>query len=412
VKAYEDGTAYLVVLAALLPLFLLAATGAFLARTDLLVAAWAKRERMLFYEAEGGMEKVLSQLGTPGKSPLPDEVFDPPWEDPCLPVQEGVAVEEPMLWTIAPLPDSADIDGDPSTPAVLFSRSFGYGGSPHEEGGYPVFEIELAVGSGGALKVLVAEATPLAVKPRVSAAWSLSGPVSLDGPVFVSGLDHGPDGSVAPDRSRDLPAFRATGEVTLLAGAGRSDGGRGRLSEGDEYNPPQGPLDVLDSGPCLQDVESLPPPVRSGELRGVACTQESYRGSIAGEGILIVHNPRFLPGAYEASRLFHEEGVMTGDYDPRYDHLDPDSQPALLEVEGGVFLGLVVADAVSVIDRDAGVTGALVTLSRSPRTVRAWADFNVLYSKEVLEGAGRGDPFCLLGFTPVDGPSDRLLLQE
>ena len=57
-----------------------------------------------------------------------------------------------------------------------------------------------------------------------------------------------------------------------------------------------------------------------------------YAGPLAGEGILVVHNPAFDPLRHEASRRALEEGVFVEGYDPAYSHLEPARQPARLEV--------------------------------------------------------------------------------
>ena len=124
-----------------------------------------------------------------------------------------------------------------------------------------------------------------------------------------------------------------------------------------------------------------------------------YFGPLSGAGLFIVHNPLFLPRLYEASRMAIEEDVFTPDYDPLYSHLDPDNQPALLEIAaGGRFEGLIVADALGTFFGETTIIGGVVTLSRSPRHVMVEAPVEILYSREAIARAGRGPLAHRLGF--------------
>lgn len=301
----------------LLPLSLLAALGMYIARADLMIFAHMKRERAVFYAAGEILEGVLSQLREPATSPLPDEAFRPPWDMETLPVRKGLAGRHEFRWRIDHLADLRDLDGNPDTPVILFNGSFGYGESPFEEGGYPVFQVEVLAADGGTRKAVVTEVTPLPLNPTVEAAWSAGGGLVLEGPVTVSGRDHDLDGLLYADPSRDLPGLLARGSVFLVGGAfaaGAPDG----AASAPRPELPGDPLEVLNTGGALKDLSALPPPPEEGRLQGVFFTDRTYQGPLEGEGVLIIHNPRFLPGPFEASRVFFEEGVLTEDFDPSY----------------------------------------------------------------------------------------------
>lgn len=399
----EEGSALMMTIATLLVLTLLAALGMFVAHADLMISARAKREREIFYAAEAGLEEALSKLRGPSPPTIAAEAFHDPWEDPTVPVQRGTAGRCEVRWSIRHLHDPRDRDGNPSTPVVLFNRRFGYRYSPFESGGYPVFQVEVLAEMEGARKALVAEVTPIAMNPAARAAWSAGGGVVLDGPIMLSGMDHDAAGVLLPDRSLDLPGILSGGPVSLLGGA-HVTGGTGRIS-----GAPEDPLAVLNAAGTLEDLEELGSPEGKGALEGVLYSRGSFQGPLSGEGVLVVHNPLFLPGPFEASRLFLEEGVLTEEYDPEYSHLDPASQPAVLDIlSGGEFRGLIVADAVTGIGEATAVTGAVVTLSRSPMHVRADASLDVLFSAEVLAKVGRGPLSHRLGLKVLEGPSGHL----
>jgi hypothetical protein len=392
----------------LLPLSLLAALGAYVARIDLMIFAHMKRERAVFYAAGEILEGVLAELREPDSSPLPDEAFRPPWDMGTLPLRQGLAGRYEFRWRIDHLNDLRDLDGDPGTPVVLFNGSFGYGESPFERGGYPVFQVEVLAADGGARKSLVTEVTPLPLNPTVEAAWSAGGELVLEGPVTVSGRDHDLDGLPYTDPSRDLPGLLAGGPVVLFGGAlaaGAPDG----AAAAPRPELPGDPLEVLNTGGALRELSALPPPPEGGRLQGIFFTGRTYLGPLEGEGVLVVHNPRFLPRPFEASRIFFEEGVLTEDFDPSYSHLDPACQPAVLDIlAGGSFRGLVVADAVVSVTDGTTIIGALFTLSRSPQRLRAEAPVDILFSRESLARAGRGPLSLRLDFKALEEPSRRL----
>jgi hypothetical protein len=373
-----------------------------------MIFAHMKRERVVFYAAGEILENVLAELRGPLASLLPDEAFRPPWDMGPFPVREGLAGRHEFRWRIDYLADPRDLDGDPVTSAILFNRSFGYGASPFERGGYPVFRVEVLAADGGTRKAVMAEVTPLPVNPAVEAAWSAGGGVVLDGPVTVSGRAHDLDGRLLPDRSLDLPGLLARGPVVLVGGAlatGAPDG----VPEALRRELPGDPLEILNTGGALKVLSALPSPPEGGPLQGIFFTGRSYMGPLEGEGVLVVHNPRFFPGPFEASRIFFEEGVLTEEFDPAYSHLDPACQPAVLDiVTGGSFRGLVVADAAAAVADGTTIIGALVTLSRSSRILRAEAPVEILFSRESLARAGRGPLSLRLGFKALEEPSRRL----
>jgi len=404
----EAGSAVMAALVLLLPLSLLAALGIYIARIDLMVFAHMKRERVVFYAAGEILEDALSQLRDPAASPLPDEAFRPPWDMGTLPLRQGLAGRHEFRWRIDHLADLRDLDDDPDTPVILFNGSFGYGESPFERGGYPVFQVEVLAADGGIRKAVVTEVTPLPLNPTVEAAWSAGGGLVLEGRVTVSGQDHDLDGLLYADPSRYLPGLLARGPVVLVGGA-LAVGAPGGAADAPRPELPGNPLEVLNAGGALKDLSTLPPPPEGERLQGIFFTGRTYRGPLEGEGVLVVHNPRFLPGPFEASRIFFEEGLLTEDFDPSYSHLDPDCQPAVLDIlEGGSFQGLVVADAaVSAMDGTT-IIGALFTLSRSPQRLRAEAPVKILFSRESLARAGRGPLSLRLGFKVLAEPSRRL----
>ncbi len=376
------GSALLPVVAVLSLLSLAAAMSLLAAEADLLVAVRAVRERAAALAAEGALATALEEIAAPGAVAA----------DAFL-AQRPPAVVSTRTWRDGPwgcrsvarsIPDAADADADPATGLVLFDRSFGYEGAPGETGGFPVFQVAVTVEDGQSAGAAVAEVTPVSCLPEIAAAWTSSGALDLAGAVLVSGAaGEGEDAA-------SVPAILARGPV-LVDGVVVVEGGAGAIVTDPALAQPAGPLELLRAGSTLPSLAALPEPPGAGRLAGVAWSRGDWTGAVEGSGILVVHNPDFDPVRHEASRLLLEEGLVTEEWDPAYSHLDPSRRPAELRTApGGEFRGLVVADVVSPPGAAASVTGALVTLSRSPQRIEAGAALTVRHSRPALAGCGRG----------------------
>ena len=190
----------------------------------------------------------------------------------------------------------------------------------------------------------------------------------------------------------------------------------GAVIEGEQLADPQMPLytgvlQILNAGGTLSRLEELPEPVRGGNQDGLIWSRGDYSGSLEGKGIFIVHNPAFDPVKYEASRTALENGLFGDGYDPAYSHLDPNKQPARLDLSiGGAFSGVIIADAVGSATTQFTLTGALITLIRSPLAVTALSPLRIIGSRAAIESSGRGALSRQVGFRPVamtSEPSDQ-----
>lgn len=388
----EKGGALLLVLAVLLSLSLIMALEMIAVRADLLLAQNRKKERETFYAVEAGLHQALLSLNDPDDSPLPADVFTEPRPEFSTEVLRGSLAGWSFQWRAHLLNDSRNSDADPATSVLLFNRSFGYAGSPLLSGGFPVVRIRLLAERNGSRGALIADVTPLVLNPSLASGWTAGGGIALKGEFFISGREHDYEGRILPDSSGDVGGVLAGGEVLL----GEEAFIAGRTGKEIIVDPQSGladaPLSLLNPGDTLADMEDLPPPPEDGgSISGMVYFPGDFHGPLRGEGVVVVHNPRFLPAAYEASLLAVEEGIITSAYDPDYSHLDPACQPAVLEIlDGGIFKGLVVADSIGAVFDETTVVGAVVTLSRSLMEVRAEEPMTVLYSGETLAKVSRG----------------------
>lgn len=380
----ERGGALVAAVGVLCTMTLLATMGLMAGGADLAIAKRLARERSSFYAAESALEDTLLELAS-GDNPVPEAAYHAPWSPPGVP---------PRCWQDGPwscsrrvrlIPDVRDLDGDPATTVLLFNRSCGRQGSPVARGGYPVFQVLVTAESGESRQAIAAEVVPVTCAPAVTAAWTAAGPLHLSGDIRVAG-------------AATLDAVSGSGAVLLSGGA---------VVEGANAVAPQEPLPAdilrfLNAGATLTTLAELPEPPSGAPLRGLLWSRGDYSGPLDGEGILVVHNPSFDPVKHEASRLALEEGLLVEGRDPAYSHLDPTRQPARLGFGvGGAYRGVIVADVVGGTATAFTLTGALVTLSRSPLAVASSAQLRVLGSREAIGNAGRGALRHLTAFRPV-----------
>lgn len=387
----ERGSALVAALGLLSAMTLLATMSLLAAGADLAISARRARDRSGFYAAESALETTLAELAG-DDCPIPEASFRDPWPSPGVPVRQWRDGAWECARRICLIPDAADADGDGSTPFVLFNRAFGHDASPLRRGGAPVVQVLVEAASGESRQGIVAEVAPVTCDPRVDAAWTAAGDLTLSGDILVLG-------------TAALPALAGRSPATLLDGA---------AAEGDRVvDPllalPSDVLSFLQAGGTLARLDELPEPPAGGSLDGLFWSRGDYSAPLRGQGILVVHNPAFDPVRHEASRLAIEEGRLVEERDPDYSHLDPSRQPARLQlVGGGSFSGLVVADAVDGPAAPFTLTGALVTLTRSPLTVASSPALRINGSRDAIERAGRGPLRFLAAFRPVTASAEGL----
>lgn len=387
----QRGGALVTALAVLSAMTLLATMSLLAGGADLAISTRRARQRSALYAAESALETTLAELAA-GGGPIPEASFHPPWPVPGVGIRDWRDGTWECSRRICLVPDRSDADGDPATPVVLFNRSFGHGASPVERGGHPVVQVLVAAQGGECRQAIVAEVAPVTCSPRIDAAWTAAGELALSGDILVSG-------------TTALPAVAGRSPVQLRDGA---------AIEGDTFiHPdlalPADALALLNAGGSLKRLDDLPVPPVAGGVRGMFWSRGDYSGWLDGEGMLVVHNPAFDPVKHEASRIAIEEGRLVEGRDPEYSHLDPSRQPARLEITGGgSFSGLIVADTIGNPAAAFTLTGALVTLIRSPLTLASLSPLRVGGSRTAVERAGRGPLRLLLAFRPVSGSPGRL----
>lgn len=381
----------LVAAVGLLSLMTLLATMSLMAGgADLAISTRLARERSAFYAAESALETTMEEL-VAGGGPIPEASLTAPWPAPGIAVRRWQDGEWTCSRRICLIPDVGDADGDPATTVVLFDRGFGHAASPLLRGGSPVFQVLVTAECGGSRHSIVAEVAPVTCAPVIAAAWTAAGPLDLSGDIRVAG-------------TTDIPALGGGSPVRLSGGA---------VIDGERAPDPQPPLPaevlrILNPGGTLLRLEDLPEPSPGDHREGLSWSRGDFSGPLDGAGIFVVHNPAFDPVKHEASRIAIEEGVLVEDYDPGYSHLDPSRRPARLEiVSGGMFDGVIIADVIGSATDQFTLTGALVTLTRSPLALTASSPLRIAGSRAAIERSGRGAVRHRVGFRPVTSAAGR-----
>ena len=405
----EDGGAILMVLAFLLSLGLLSALWLAVSSAELQIGAARRGEHRRRCASEGAMEEVLFTLRSSGGGVVPDSALREPPPRYETEKKRGTFAGMGYRWRAAFMPDIHDRDHDPATGTVLFNRAFGYEGSPLDTGGYPVVRVDLGIKDGAGVSSAQAEVTPVVLKPAVRAAWTGGGVLLFEGAINLSGFQH--DGSAATAAAAAVPAVVSGGAVHLAGGA--QVAGEPPIEENVPDALPADLPALLNGGVTVRRLSDFPEPPPGGScLGGIYVTGRDFTGPLCGRGILVVHNPKFDPVRYEASRLFMEEGLTSAGLDPSYSHLDPDHQPARVDLfRGGTFRGVIVADTFGFVYDRTRITGAVVSLSRSPSTVTGEQPLEVCFSRKAVDDSGLGSLSHRLGLRLMGG-GDTLLLED
>jgi hypothetical protein len=327
--------------------------------------------------------------GIPGFAPRPEplyaaiepwtsEILDGRWEGGDYRVVAGFC------------PDSYDADGRPETGIFLYNRSFGFPESPFVSGGYPVITVSVESSIGRCRKGLDVEVTWTPYRPPEWAALIAGGSLNLSGPLTITGTSAA---AVAVGG-----AVSTSGEVSLLNGPGEpvdeAMDFSGRLAN------PYRVLDLPSASRYLEKRRFLnhgPPP-----WQGTVYIDGDYTGAVEGRGTLIVHNPSYDPVKYEASLLW-SLGTDSSEFDPRYSHLDPANQPALLQPWGdGSFEGLIIADDFSPGPGHLTVLGQVIILSREVVQVGMDQGMSITYRRESISEHSHGECDLILSWRPSE----------
>lgn len=293
---------------------------------------------------------------------------------------------------------------------AFYNHTCGYNKSTFITGGQPVYYVKSKGKSGDYRSAVVLEITKDAYSYNIKGGFTANGGVDLRGNPTVDGTPHTETGAAGgscsdANLSNPKPAVFANGTTdppssgTVVGGTAtpwQRGGGTARY--------PWDALGITES--AFNDLFANKQLIsysgsRSGELwvggTGTVTSQSNgnkYNGtsqSIDGSGILVVHNPNFLPdndtSVNAVGNGICEDGELGyPDFDNNTATADCYEQkaPAKLEVSKGTYKGLIVADQVS-LSGNVTIIGAIISLTTILTDATGAGNPTIKYSCEAVE---------------------------
>lgn len=265
---------------------------------------------------------------------------------------------------------------------AFYNRTSGFTKSPYITGGSPVYYVESTGSSGNYRSKVVLEVTKDIYDYKVNGGFTANGDITLKGSSLIDGMQHtetgAPGGSCTfSNLTGNKPGISTEGST--VTNVGNKSTVTPAAQTGVAYAP-QAPWDVL--GLSQSQFDSIFTNVqplsyagtRSGELylKGVGTYNPT---SLAGGGILVIHNPAFVPGDCPSGNWTSTDpanACYTG------------KAPAKLDANTGTFKGLVIADQVW-LRGNVVIIGAVVSLTSVETEATGAGNPEVLYSCEAIE---------------------------
>jgi Tfp pilus assembly protein PilX len=271
---------------------------------------------------------------------------------------------------------------------AFYNRTSGFTKSPYITGGSPVYYVESTGSSGNYRSKVVLEVTKDIYDYKVNGGFTANGNITLKGSSLIDGTQHtetgAPGGSCTfSNLTGSQPGISTEGST--VTNVGNKSTVTPAAQTGVAYAP-QAPWDVL--GLSQSQFDSIFTNVqplsyagaRSGELylKGVGTYNPT---SLAGSGILVVHNPAFVPG--ECVKGVWDGACDTGETSP-CNRCATSKAPAKLDANTGTFKGLIIADQVW-LRGNVSIIGAVVSLTSAETEATGAGNPTVLYSCEAIE---------------------------
>jgi hypothetical protein len=382
---------------------ILGLTAIFIATVDTRISSNRYSAARALSAADAGINHAVALLNN-GSIDEPDDLSG--WERTSggeIPLEDGSSYR----WVMHLKRDADDLDRDGDTSeTVFFNRRFRYGSSvftgSRDDEGYPVVEI-LSDGfaPGGEVSRKVAlELGRNGMKPAVRGALTARGSVRLSGFVTIDGRNHTLNGATGGTCGQDLPGvFTDAGREIAAGSSVRLLGNPPRFINNLLLPVASTPAEALGLSP--RDMPRPLPADRIGELFPGGRTEGFVLVTgdhilTGGKGVLVVHNPEWDPAVWAVScpdSPLYDPAAQR--YSPQsdssmMDDYDPATAPALLSASGGgIFEGIVIADAMDGTSGSVTILGALFVLDGTGATLVGPGPTKVLYSCEAVEEATR-----------------------
>lgn len=419
----EKGIALITALLVLAVLTMLGLAATLVSSTDIQIARNEKLAAQGQYAAEAGIAKTLVMLNfsTTAGGRINEPSSAATWSTTPNATTEGW--KRPITGTIS---DGAGLlfnfssivsykkatTGAYNDRVAFFNRSSGFSTAPSASGGFPVFQIVSYARKGDyQTQKSILELTMSVKNFQINGGFTAGGDLLLNGNPTVDGQHHDANGNVVATGSGCRNAGLSAPKPAIF-----SNGTTGSTGGGNSPNLVSSP-GITDNTATSAAIPDTPweaiwgPPMTEAQAKvefdsvfkngpvcygtGAGCstdlTGDNYYSSfganenITGNGMLIIHNPNFVPGACTCSvAQGYPDCYSVANVTDVGPQCATANAPAVLDANTGTFKGIIVADAVE-LRGNVTVIGALVSLSTLKTTATGAGNPSILYSCQSIE---------------------------
>lgn len=405
----EKGIALVVSLMVLVALTLMGIAAIMTSSLDMRISGNEKVAMQAAYASEAGIAEALGRLNLDSADPnsiAAPSTPNPPWpatwanntggnynswEETFNGAISAIDVTEGVSYNYSVTISYKDLDTDR---VAFYNQTSGYSNADTATGGNPVYQI-VSVGSSGSYRSRTSlEVTKEVYNYQIRGGLNANGPIQINGSPTVDGNAHTADGTAGQGTCNtasltgNLPAVNANGATTVVGGGGTVDPAPVNDATYTVADPwtalgiTQGQFNTLFT---TKDISYTGAPAGNiwiggtGTVSSANPNTQNYDANptngIAGSGILVVHNPNFVPGS------------CPGDL---YTSPDPanvcyrEKAPAILDVNKGTFKGVIIADQVNLAG-NVTIIGSIISLTTVVTSATASGNPSIIYSCEAIE---------------------------
>lgn len=402
----DKGVALITALLVLAVLTMLGLAATLVSSTDMQIAGNEKVALQGQYAAEAGIEKAMVMLNTSTTAGAIHEPSGIVWGSASTwshPVAGTVADENGAVFYSFTTTVSYKqvVGGGYNGKVAFFNRSSNFPTAPQASGGWPVFQIRSVARKGNfQTQASILEVTKNSYTFQIGGGFTAGGSVQLNGNPTVSGVHHDVNGNAVAtgagcksgNLSQAMPAVFLNGTTTyngnpnMLGSPGVTDPTqRGATVP----STPWGALGMAYNTGNPKFTDIFPIGTWPKEFAaGASLTGNQYykdddnpkfsNENITGNGLMIIHNPNFVPGAC-ADGIFDDDPAACA----------AANAPAVLDANTGTYKGVIVADRVS-LRGNVTIIGAVISLSTLTTEATGAGNPVINYSCQAIEKFAAG----------------------
>lgn len=420
----EKGIALIAALMVLMVLTLLGISAILTSTTDMQIANNEKNAIQGQYAAEAGIEEALVKLnyatGEPGaiSEPSPAPVWGSTpalgsnysdFDDWSPPVAGNIMDGAKIFFSYSATVSYKRVGSGTYLGKVAFyNQASGYDPPAPATGGWPVYVITSVASTGNyQTQANILEVTKNNFNFDVRGGFTAGGDVVLKGNPTMDGQHHDIDGNAVTTGSNcksaglsaGMPGVYSTGDVDPQGSVDFNNSSGQDMVENAATAVPTTPwgamgikLDAADTttvpfpgyenGPYFVEIFPSWPSLKTFGSSGLTgnqyYTSSSNNDNITGNGLLILHNPNFVPGV-----------CADGIFDGNPTECAAANAPATLDANTGTFRGIIIADQIS-LRGNVTIIGAVISLSTLSTEATGAGTPTISYSCQAIERFAAG----------------------